>query len=74
MKLKDLKSLSKEYSISVFALRKFVKSGLPHFRLGRKILVKPEEFEDWFMRFRVDTSSHNCNLDEIIQDAISKLE
>ena len=48
MKLQDLKTLSKEKSISVFTFRKFVKMGLPHFRIGRKILVNPEEFDTWF--------------------------
>jgi hypothetical protein len=48
MRYQDLKTLSKETSISVFKLREFTRMGLPHFRVGRKILVDPETFTDWF--------------------------
>lgn len=48
MKYQDLKTLSKETSISVFKLREFARMGLPHFRVGKKILVDPETFRDWF--------------------------
>ena len=47
MKYIDLKTLAKESSLSVYTLRKFVKKGLPHYRIGRKILVKPEDFDQW---------------------------
>jgi len=74
MKLQDLKTLSKEKSISVFTFRKFVKMGLPHFRLGRKILVNPEEFDNWFeMRFKVSSTSQSRNLDQLVQDTMVEL-
>ena len=74
MKLQDLKTLSKEKSISVFTFRKFVKMGLPHFRLGRKILVNPEEFDTWFeMQFKVSSISHSRDLDQVVQDTLDEL-
>jgi len=51
MKLVDLKVLAKQTSLSVFTFRKYVKIGMPHYRVGRKILVNPEEFEAWFQQF-----------------------
>ena len=48
MKYLDLKKLSKESCLSVFTLRQFIRDGLPHFRVGRKILVDPEEYQAWF--------------------------
>ena len=47
MELQDLKSLSRDTSISPFTLRKFVRKGLPHYRLGRKILIDPKEKGHW---------------------------
>jgi len=74
MKLQDLKTLSKEKSISVFTCRKFVKMGLPHFRIGRKILVNPEEFDTWFeMRFKASSTSQYRDLDQVVQDTLDEL-
>lgn len=74
MKLQDLKSLSNRYSISIFTFRKFVKMGLPHYRIGRKILVEPEEFESWFEKFKVISTLQCKSLDRLIEDAMAKLE
>ncbi len=74
MKIQDLKTISKEKSISVFTFRKFVKMGLPHYRLGRKILVDPEEFDGWFKkRFRANQEQIDTDLDQLVQDTFSKL-
>lgn len=68
MKFLDLKALSKEYSISIFTFRKFVKMGLPHYRLGRKILVSPEDFEEWFEHFKTTAKTMNSNLERIVEE------
>jgi hypothetical protein len=74
MKVQDLKTLSKEKSISVFTLRKFVKKGLPHFRIGRKILVDPEEFDAWFKQCcKVSAHDESKTLDQILEDTLSEL-
>ena len=69
MKFQDLKTLSKEYSISIFTFRKFVKMGLPHYRLGRKILVNPEDFEEWFEKFK--TTEDTVEVMRELKDRIS---
>jgi len=74
MKLHNLKFLSQEYSISIFTLRKFIKMGLPHYRLGRKILINPEEFEKWFERFKIASSPRYDSLDMILENAMAELE
>jgi len=75
MKCQDLKTLSKEKSISVFTFRKYVKMGLPHYRVGRKILIDPEEFDNWFTkRFRVCNESGDTDLDRLVQDTLLKFQ
>lgn len=74
MKFQDLKTLSKEYSISIFTFRKFVKMGLPHYRLGRKILVNPEDFEEWFEKFKTTSKTINSNLERIIEENMLNME
>ena len=73
MKFLDLKALSKEYSISIFTLRKFVKTGLPHYRLGRKILVNPKEFEDWFEKFKFIETPKRDSMNKFVDDVISEM-
>ena len=71
MKYHDLKTLSKETSLSVFTLRKFVKMGLPHFRVGKKFLVKPEDFYEWFEnRHGGPCTSENPTLDTVLEKAL----
>lgn len=72
MKYQDLKSLSKETCLSVFKLREFIKMGLPHFRVGRKILVNPEEYDEWFKKHHRAVSKHeNQDVDQIITQVLS---
>lgn len=72
MEYQDLKTLSKKTSVSVFTLRKLVKTGMPHFRVGRKILVDPDEFEAWFQeRHRASSETQNL-IEQIISDALKK--
>lgn len=50
----DLKGLSTYSAVSVGSLRDYVKTGLPHFKLKGKILVKRSEFDAWLERYRVN--------------------
>ena len=74
LKYQDLKTLSSEVSISIFTLRKFIKMGLPHFRVGRKILVNPDEYKAWFEEHhRASAEPENPGLDQIVSKALSKV-
>lgn len=73
MKCQDLKTIAKETSISVFTFRKFVKMGLPHYRVGRKILIDPQEFDVWFTKnFKVCDTPCETDLNRLVQDTLSK--
>ena len=75
MQLIDLKSLSKEMSLSVYTLRKFIKRGMPHYRVGRKILVDYGEVKPWFAQhFRQDANSNNDVFDKILEKALAKID
>lgn len=72
MRLIDLKTLSAEVSISVYTLRKFRREGMPHYNIGRKILVDPDEFEEWLAeRFKVDGVVSNRAVDHVVTDVLS---
>ena len=75
MNLIDLKTLGKEMSLSVHTLRKFIKMGMPHYRVGNKFLVKSNEVEPWFARhFRKETDNNHDDLDSILNDVLGKID
>jgi hypothetical protein len=68
----DLKGLH-AYSggaISVRKLRALLKQpdGLPHFRVGRKVLVAKSDFDAWVQRFRREPIDLDALVDEILSD------
>jgi hypothetical protein len=70
----DLKTLSKKKSLSVYTLRNFVKKGMPHFRVGRKILVNPKEFDAWFeQHFRASAHADDTAIDRLVEDTLAEL-
>lgn len=65
----DLRGLSAYSAISVGSLRDYVKTGLPHFKLKGKILVKKSEFDSWLERYRVNrTQNLNHLVDSVMSD------
>ena len=72
MKLVDLKELSEHTSLSVYTHRKQVKLGMPHYRIGRKILVDPQEFETWFQQFKCSSEQPADNLGLLIDNILKK--
>ena len=73
MKLVDLKALSKQTSLSVSTIRKFIKLGMPHYRPDRKILVVPEEFAQWFNQFKSATGSSDNELDHLVDETLKRI-
>jgi len=75
MNLIDLKTLGKEMSLSVHTLRKFIKLGMPHYRVGNKFLVNSNEVEPWFARhFRQETENNHDDLGRILDDVLGKID
>lgn len=68
MKLIDLKALSEQTSISIGSLRQYLKLGLPHYRVRRKILVNTEEFKTWLQQFKSSAQTDYDSLDELFDD------
>ena len=72
MKLEPLKAFSIETSLSIHTLRKFCRQGMPHYRVGKKILIDRTEFEPWFAsHFRPAAAAGD--LDTIVSEAIASL-
>ena len=75
MTLKDLKALGKEMSLSVHTLRKFIKLGMPHYRVGNKFLVDSNDVDPWFARhFRHEADNNTDELGSILDDVLSKID
>ncbi len=73
MKLENLKSIARETSLSIHTLRKFCRHGLPHYRVGKKILIDRTEFEPWFAsRFRPTEAAGD--LDAIMGEVMASLD
>jgi hypothetical protein len=73
MRLVDLKTLSEQNSLSVFSFRKYVKLGMPHYRVGRKILVDLKAFEDWFQRFKAGSKQAPDNIGKLVDESIERI-
>ena len=75
MKLVDLKTLAKETSLSIFTLRKYIKTKeMPHFQIGNKYLVDPDEFDGWFQRFKVKNDEiESLNLHDLVDKSLKNL-
>lgn len=73
MRLVDLKTLAERTSLSVFTYRKYVKSGMPHYRIGRKIMVDLEEFEAWFQQFKAGSAQTPDNVGLLVDETINRL-
>jgi hypothetical protein len=73
MKLECLKLVAKDTSLSIHTLRKFCRQGMPHYRVGKKILIDRTEFEPWFVsRFRPTAVAGD--LDSILSEAMASLD
>lgn len=74
MKLIDLKTLAEQTSLSVQTHRKYLKSGMPHYKVGRKVLVDPDEVAIWFKRFRHDDFRPRKSAADILNSVLKELE
>lgn len=72
MRYLSLKNLAAEKAMSIFTLRKFIKIGLPHYRLSRKILVNPEEFDSWFVEhYKMSVQPSGDDLSHLVDDVLA---
>ena len=75
MKYLTLKKLAKEKSIPISSIRKFIKTGLPHYRPGaKKVFINPDEFDQWFAdSFRVEAEPGSDDIGQIVEDIFADI-
>jgi len=74
MKLVDLKTLAKETSLSIFTLRKYLKTrDMPHYQVGNKYLVNPDEFDSWFQQFKKNNKEKGLSLHKLVDKTLEKI-
>ena len=52
----SLAELAKNCSVSKKTLMKWLRSGMPYYKVGRLVRVSKSEFNDWMRQFRSGTS------------------
>ena len=75
MKLVDLKTLANETSLSIFTLRKYIKTReMPHYQVGNKYLVDPDEFDSWFQQFKTaNKEEESFSLHNLVDTTLEKV-
>jgi hypothetical protein len=68
----DLRGLAEYSSLAVPTLRDYLRglNPIPHYKLRGKVLVKQSEFDRWMEGFRVDAST----LDQVVADVLKSLK
>jgi excisionase family DNA binding protein len=74
MKLLDLKAMSQMMSISRMTLYQYIKMGMPHYRIRRKILVNPEEFQEWMQQFRKSQPTVAKDINDLVNGAMCAIK
>ena len=67
-----LKELEAYASVSGSTLKKWMKLGMPYYKLGCCIRVKISEFDEWFKQFRSDTKDMN-HLDSVWDEVMQEV-
>ena len=74
MKLIDLKTLANETSLSIFTLRKYIKKNkMPHYQVGNKYLVDPDEFDSWFQQFKTANKEESLSLHKLVDNTLKNV-
>jgi len=75
MKLLDLKSLAEQTSLSIYTLRKYIKEdSMPCYVVGKKYLVDPDEFKEWFEKFKKGYNLPYLNPEKLFEDSLKGLD
>ena len=73
MELLTLKQLRELKNLSRYEAYLLIKMGMPHYRFSRNIKVDPQEFNDWFQRFKREKCKiEKTDLDEIINSSLAE--
>jgi len=59
-------------SLSVYTIRKFIKMGMPHYKVGNKFLFDSDEVKPWFaQQFRHENKVNDNSLDHILNEVLA---
>ncbi|MEM2057166.1 MAG: helix-turn-helix domain-containing protein [Thermoproteota archaeon] len=53
----SIKKLADYIGVHPNTLRRWIKMGMPHYRFGKRVLIKVSEFDEWMEKFRVKGSA-----------------
>jgi excisionase family DNA binding protein len=67
----SLAELAQYCSVAKKTLNKWLRNGMPYYRVGRLVRVKRSEFDAWMKQFRSGTSK---NLDSIWDQVMKEVE
>ena len=74
MKLVNLRTLSADTSLSVYMICLYCKKhGLPHYKIGRKILVNPDEFSSWLRKINEKRSAPVQSLAQLLNSTFEEI-
>jgi len=69
----SIKQLAEYSSLHPNTLKMWLKRGMPHYRFGRRILIKRSEFDAWMRRFRHGARSLQQVLEETLEEVESEV-
>lgn len=71
----DVKTVVKKTSLSKSKIYKFVKQGMPNYKVGRKYLFEEEKIDAWLAQnFKSTPDDNDIDLDKIIEDALNNID
>lgn len=66
-----VEQLAKYTNLSVPTIRRYIRyEGLPHFRINRRILINPDEFDQWMEQHRQQQMAEQTRLDRVVQEVV----
>ncbi|MEM4168201.1 MAG: helix-turn-helix domain-containing protein [Candidatus Caldarchaeum sp.] len=70
----SIKKLSEYAGVHPNTLRSWLKIGMPHYRFGKRILVKVSEFDDWMKRFKIGGTTLKNIINEVIAEVHDEVQ
>ncbi|MGC8718857.1 MAG: helix-turn-helix domain-containing protein [Thermodesulforhabdaceae bacterium] len=64
----SIKQLAEYASVHPNTLRQWLNRGMPHYRFGKRVLVKRSEFDTWMKKFRHGTRALQQVLEEVLEE------
>jgi len=66
----SLRDLAAYTSISTRTVSKWIKSGMPHYRIGGSLRIKRSEFDEWVKRFHVSEEDAGNKVEAVFEEVM----